>query len=185
MDFALLGVCYDGTQTLRKGASKSPDIIRRILPRLETFVSGIDLSEHFIEDLGNVGATSFIELKEKISSIRFKKFPIVIGGEHTISLPLVELLKPKKFVALDAHPDLEDKEDHSGVIRKIVKEIGTENVFIYGVRAMSKSENQFIKDNIIKINSLEPLKRIKEPTYLSIDFAFRRDSASRNCWPLR
>jgi len=170
MEFALLGVCYDKTQTMRKGAAKAPDVIRNVLPKLETFVSGIDLSEYFIQDLGNIRADKFEELEKSINNIRFQKFPLIIGGEHSISLPLVKLLKPKKFVSFDAHPDLENKDGHSGVMRKIVEILGPKNVFIYGVRTMSKKENFFIKDNIININSLSFLKKIKEPTYLSIDF---------------
>jgi len=157
MDFTIVGICKDDTQTFRKGASKAPDLIREIFPKMETYINGVDLSEHFIEDLGNV---------DDISSIEFKGFPIILGGEHSITEGVVDKLKPKNIVVFDAHPDLENKDGHTGVFRRL-KEKGY-NIFLYGIRIFSKDEEKFMKENNIKICPLDDLKSL-EDVYLSID----------------
>jgi len=170
MNFQVLGVCFDKTQTLRKGAAKAPNYLRKVFPKLETFISDIDLSQYFIEDLGNVYPKNIDDVFNKINSkLKANKFPIILGGEHSISFACVKALKPTKFVSLDAHPDCENKNDHTGVTRKIVEEIGANNVLLYGVRTISKSERKFIDENKIKIANLRDLANINKPTYLSID----------------
>lgn len=174
MNFDLLGICFDKTQTCRKGAAKAPLLIRKSFTKLETFVSGVDLAEkYFINDLGNIKPDDMGRL---IKETQFKlenteNFPIILGGEHTISLAGVKALpRIKSFVSFDAHPDCENSEKHDGVVRKIA-EFGEKNVYLYGVRCRSKEENDFLnktKINIVK--KLSELKKIPAPIYLSIDF---------------
>lgn len=175
MNFDLLGVCFDKTQTCRKGAAKAPLLIRNIFPKLETFISGIDLAEKaFINDLGNIkpkNPESMVReaaLKLKDS----KDFPIILGGEHTTSFAGVKSLpRIKSFVCFDAHPDCENSKKHDGVARNIAKIIGEKNVYLYGARCRSKEENGFLnkkKINILK--NISELKKIPAPIYLSIDF---------------
>ena len=64
-DFALLGLCYDRTQTLWKGAALAPAMLREAFPKLETFVHGIDLTESGLDDLGDIETTS-----EKEATVR-------------------------------------------------------------------------------------------------------------------
>ena len=170
MKFDLLGICFDKTQTLRRGAAKAPIQLRKIFPKLETYVSGVDLSQFFIKDLGNIYPRNLNDIENKLSKINFNSFPIVLGGEHSISYPVVKKLKPEVVVHVDAHPDLENKDDHTGVLRKIGKEIGYRNIFLYGVRTTSMEEAKFIKENKIKIAKLEDLAKINKKVYLSIDF---------------
>ena len=170
MDFAILGVQYDKTQTLRKGSAKAPELIRRIFPKMETFVNGVDLSEHFIEDLDNIKPNTHNEL---INQVYLKlsecgKFPIIIGGEHTVSLAGVKATRPLTFVSIDAHPDCEDSDGHNGVTRRIADVVGKHNTYLYGIRAVSKAEDEYMKENKIKTASLEELKKLKQ-VYLSID----------------
>lgn len=175
MNFNLLGICFDKTQTCRKGAAKAPLLIRSIFPKLETFVSGIDLAEKaFINDLGNIKPNNTDEMIKKVG-LKLKKskdFPIILGGEHTISLAGIKALPNiKSFVCFDAHPDCENSEGHDGVARNIAKAIGEKNVYLYSVRCCSKEENDFLnksKVNIVK--NISELKKIPVPIYLSIDF---------------
>jgi agmatinase len=170
MKFDLLGICFDRTQTLRKGASKAPAAIRKVFPKLETYVSGVDLSQFFLRDLGNIKPKSLEDLENRLDKIDFHSVPIVLGGEHSVSYAIIKKLKPEVVVHVDAHPDLEDKDNHTGVLRKIGKEVGYENIILYGVRTTSKNEASFIKENRIKSANLEDLRRIKKRVYLTIDF---------------
>ncbi|MFZ3076908.1 MAG: arginase family protein [Candidatus Aenigmatarchaeota archaeon] len=175
MNFDLFGICFDRTQTCRKGAAKAPLLIRNVFPKLETFVSGIDLSEKaFMNDLGNIKSKNIdIMIKETITKLKnSENFPIILGGEHTISLAGVKALpRIKSFVSFDAHPDCENSEGHDGVARNIAKEIGEKNVYLYGVRCRSKDENDFLKKSKVNIvKNVSELKKIPAPIYLSIDF---------------
>ena len=119
MDFALLGICYDKTQTLRRGASQAPSFLRAVFPKMETFIFGVELTDSFIEDIGDVDGESIEELtakvKEKLDST--KAFPIIMGGEHTVTLAGVRAVKPDKVVVMDAHPDCEESDGHDGVVK--------------------------------------------------------------------
>lgn len=175
MNFDLLGICLDKTQTCRKGSAKAPLLIRKVFPKLETFISGVDLAEKaFINDLGNIKPKDMESMVSEAKSrlADSKNFPIILGGEHTISLAGIKALpKIKSFVSFDAHPDCESSEGHDGVVRKICDAIGKENVYLYGVRCRSKEEDDFLRRNkIVTVKNISELKKIPASIYLSIDF---------------
>lgn len=104
------------------------------------------------------------------------KIPIVLGGEHTISLPVVTALKDEveHVIVLDAHPDLYDEYDgrkisQATVCRRISELVAS--VTLVGVRTMSLEEKEFLKksNNIKIIYANELHKRDK------IDFSFLKD----------
>jgi agmatinase len=172
MDFSMLGIKYDRTQSFRKGAARAPDLIRTMLPKTENFVNDVDLGDKaFIKDLGdivplernNLINDTFIKLS------REKTFPIILGGEHTVSYAVAKAIKPQVFVSFDAHPDLRDDNTHEGVTRRIGDLLGYDNIILHGVRCMSKEEHEFIQDKRIRIMSISDLKWLREPVYLSID----------------
>lgn len=175
MDFTLLGVAFGKTQTFRKGSESGPDYLRAAFPKLETFVSGVDLSgAAFIKDLGNVSADTVDELKIRIASkLTIQRgFPIILGGEHTITSSCVENIRPQNLVVFDAHPDCEDSGGHDGFLRALIEKkiMPAKNVFLFGIRTMSAEENKFLKDNKIKIVKFpSDLKKIKGTVYLSVD----------------
>ena len=168
MDFELLGILLD-RKHFGRGSHNAPIEIRKIFPQMETFVNGIDLQEHGLIDLGNILPKKYNEIIAEAKIKLNQKFPIIIGGDHSISFVGVKTVNPKVFVSFDAHPDCEPGElSFKSVTRKIAEE-GYKTV-LYGVRSFSKNEWDYIKTKSIKIASLEDLKKINEPTYLSIDF---------------
>jgi len=169
MNFDLVGVCLDRKQ-FRRGSDKAPYELRNAFLNIETFLDGIDLQQHWLKDLGNIIPKSYDDIENQIKTkISSNSFPIILGGDHSITLPVVKALKPKVFVSFDAHPDCDGSDvSPKSVTRKII-EAGFKT-FLYGVRAISKEENDFLNKNKIKIATLEDLKKINEPIYLSIDF---------------
>ena len=175
MDFAIIGVPYDKTQTLRKGAALGPKILRRVFPKLETYIFGVELTEQaFLHDLGDVKGKNLIdiedEIRRKLRATKKRPFPILLGGEHTITAAGVEVVKPDKVVVFDAHADCEDSKGHDGIVRRLIKMMGRENVFLYGVRVASKREDRFIKENKVNIVDFKTLRKLKGKIYLSVDF---------------
>lgn len=170
MNFEMIGICLD-RKSFGRGAHNGPDEIRKILPQLETFINGIDLEEHGLRDLGNIIPEKYDDILKEINKRRTKDFPIFIGGDHSVTFQAVKAIKPKVFVSFDAHPDCEEGDlFYNSVTRKIV-EAGYKT-YIYGARCFSKKEWNYINKSKskVKIATLEDLKKIKEPTYLSIDF---------------
>jgi agmatinase len=174
MDFAIVGVPFDKTQTLRKGAARSPDILRKVFPKLETYIYGVDLVDAaFLKDFGNVEADDIYTIEKEVTALVQTgirdAFPIFLGGDHSISAVCATALKPEKVVIFDAHADCEDSDGHDGVARRLIQQFGKENVFLYGVRVASKVEDRYIRENKIKLVDLNGLRKLKGRIYLSID----------------
>lgn len=168
MDFELLGVLLD-RKSFGRGSQDAPIEIRRVFPQMETFINGIDLEEHGLVDLGNIIPKNY---KEMVAEARIRldhKFPVIIGGDHSVSYVGVKATKPKVFVSFDAHPDCEKGELRYDTVTRKIAEDGIKTV-LYGVRSFSKNEWKYIKEKGIKVATLEDLKKINEPVYLSIDF---------------
>lgn len=80
------------------------------------------------------------------------KIPIVFGGDHACSPPVVEAFpEPSSLGVLyiDAHMDfraqyLGDPRSHGCSSRRIVERVGARNLVVFGVRSVSKQE---IDDN--------------------------------------
>ena len=89
-----------------------------------------------------------------------EQFPIVLGGEHGILLPIVEILNqhPKiddinqvTILQIDAHADLrdtlnEEKFSHGTVIRRCL-DAGVGKVIQIGIRAYCEEESKIINDD--------------------------------------
>jgi agmatinase len=96
-----------------------------------------------------------------------KVFPVFLGGDHLVTLGILNALKPRKLtvVDLDAHRDLAkeflgEKFSHFTWARHAMKDFEIRQI---GVRSFTKEEGKVserVKDN---------LKNIKNPVYLTID----------------
>ncbi|MBS3781231.1 MAG: agmatinase [Candidatus Thermoplasmatota archaeon] len=192
--YVLLGVPYDKTSSFRTGTSKGPEEIRKASYCFEPYLMEHDISLNQIDlhDVGDLdGFRDYEELREDVSETISKivskgKFPITLGGEHSISPPIVSSVK-KSFsdlnvVILDAHLDFRDiyegiEHSHATVSRRISEIVGLENIIVGGVRSVSmesaeKGKPIFFTSEQIKRED-DPIKkileRINEPLYLSID----------------
>ena len=154
--YVVVGVPFDRTTSFRPGARFGPDSIRQHSWNFEAYdlETGIDLSEVPIHDLGNAGefgsATEMVEsVREEIRPIYAAgKIPIVLGGDHACSPPVVEAYPDPKSLGvlyIDAHMDfrasyLGDTRSHACSSRRIVEKLGARNVVVLGVRSVSHEE---------------------------------------------
>ena len=156
-EFVVLGVPFDRTTSFRPGARFGPDSTRQHSWNFESYdlETGVDLSEVPIHDLGNTeefGSASAMvaSLREEVRPIyRAGQIPIVLGGDHACSPPVVEAYPddgPSLGVLyLDAHMDfrssyLGDDRSHACSSRRIVEKVGAERVVVFGVRSVSREE---------------------------------------------
>lgn len=187
----ILPVPYEGTVFYRHGTSGGPKAIIDASCNMETY--DIELKKDFIK----LGIYTFDEVNPESASpekminslekifdkiLKFKKWPLMLGGEHSITQSAVRALKKKykdlTVLQLDAHADLRDEWEgtqysHACVMRRC-REIA--NVVQVGIRSMSEEEAKYLEKN--KINSVfyspeldakKVLKHLSKNVYLTID----------------
>ena len=166
--YVVLGVPFDHTSTFRSGARFAPKAIREASLNIETYSlrTQVDIEAVPIHDAGDLHIVD--NVSETLRRLRAvtgdvlsaKKMPVCIGGEHTITLGVVQSLpKDVGVVSFDAHGDLRDeygggKLSHATVLRRISEVVGTDAIFVCGVRALCKEEVDFIEKE--RIRNLTP-----------------------------
>lgn len=185
-DVVFLGVPFDGTSTGRVGSREAPNEIRKMSYNLETFSTYTkkDMKDLKMTDLGNVTVSpgntdeSLKRIEETVKDIK-DKFPVIVGGEHIITLPVVKaLLKehPKLTVLqFDAHLDMKNeylgnKYSHVTVMRRLVEILGKGRIVQVGARSFDPDEKEFAKKNTVLKTPENLLKyNIEGPMYVTID----------------
>lgn len=132
--------------------------------------------------VGDVNGALDVIYKTTKKIIEDDKKPMMIGGEHLVTYPVVKALLEKHpnlhLIHLDAHTDLRDeflgmKLSHATVIRRCY-EAGAK-VYSFGIRSGDQHEFEWAKKHIYlrkyDLNTLEEtIDQIKdEPVYITID----------------
>lgn len=171
----LLGIPFDRSSGL-PGADSGPKIIIKMLNEQIEFyepITGTSPAEYLkihyvkIEGLKHVSPEGMVKIVKSITSAaRFvEKFPIAIGGDHSISIGILQTLAEihkdnlPAILQIDAHFDLRDDDSdfrelpvghyaHCCVMRRAA-EMGFPIVTV-GVRSYSREELHFAQKNKIK-----------------------------------
>lgn len=199
--YVVFGVPFDVTSTYRTGARFGPNAVRQASLNIETysFRSGIDVEDLALHDLGDLHTSTSpkrtVEVLELVVAdvLAAKKFPVVIGGEHTITLGIVKGLgdraRKTAVVSFDAHLDLRKEFmgltlSHTTFMRVINEEVKPAKIIEVGTRAVCKEElgyadgsgidffsaQQIRKEGVAQI--IQELKEELEPyenVYLTVD----------------
>ena len=122
------------------------------------------------------------------------KMPLMIGGEHLVTLGSVRAAAKKYpdlcIIHFDAHADLRDnylgqKLSHACVMRRCHELVGDRNIFQFGIRSGDREEFLWGREHVItnKFNfrGLEKLHEIikNRPVYFTIDL----DVLDPSCFP--
>ena len=196
--YVIIGVPFDLTSTYRTGAKFAPLAVREASLNIETysFRSRIDVEDLSLRDLGDLHVTSDtdetlkrLELVTK-ELLDAKKTPVLIGGEHTITLGAARAMsKNCAIISFDAHLDLRDeymslKTSHTTFMRRINEQVKPRKIVEIGTRAVCREEldyakkagityitvQQIRKDGVEKtIEKIEKLLANVKQTYLTID----------------
>lgn len=112
-DYAVVGAPLDVSTTFRPGARFGPDRIRRFARPLDGYDHRTEQHlDSLLTDAGDVAtwddAEEYLrflqgELADHHDSGRI---PLVLGGEHTVTVAGIRALDPDVYVCLDAHLDL-------------------------------------------------------------------------------
>ena len=192
-DITLVGAPFDGTVSFRPGTRFAPTVVRSESYGLETYSPylDMDLEDYKLSDIGDIEFpfgnkdATLQAIHSVISEIVSKdKKPLLIGGEHLVSLPVIEALYEKypnlHIIHFDAHTDL--REDYMGesfshatVLRRAWDMLGDNKIFQFGIRSGTREEFVWAKTHTyLEKFSLETLasklEELKDkPIYLTID----------------
>jgi len=188
----VLPVPYDSTASYKSGTRGGPAAIIDASRNMEFY----DI-ESGVEIASKIGIYTLDELEPNMNSPREMidwvrdavreiigngKFPVIFGGEHSITVGAVEALKEKigdvSVLQIDAHADLRDEYEgtcysHACVMRRI-REIAP--AVQVGIRSMSLGEKKYIdKEGIGKSifgAHFEPervVSKLGKNVYITID----------------
>ena len=193
--YELVGVPFDGNASL-KGARYGPAAIRSASQRLETFLWGrkVELSDLLYFDRGDVALDHYRKgqsAQVPELELELERRTIFMGGDHSISYPLVKHLFEHddltSVIVIDAHTDFRDvykRNPYSNacVMRRIGELVGFEQVIEIGIRSASEEEYRALHDRILVYDASvlreDGVKKLlqalrseaeSEKTYLSID----------------
>ncbi len=156
----LIGVPYDAKSSFLKGPSEAPQAIREAL-----FSGASNLFSETGVDLGEVdGFREAADLRIENSDEGFGTIeeeasrlltadsrPIFLGGDHSITFPLVKTLalthRPSTLIHFDAHPDLYDQFEgdrfsHACPFARIMEEGSTDRLIQIGIRTTNDHQRE-------------------------------------------
>lgn len=162
----ILPVPYGSTVTYKKGTEAAPKAIIDASCHMElyddelgkdTYRIGIHTAKEL--EVQNLSPEAMLEKVEtRVSEvIKDAKLPLIIGGEHSISIGAVKAArksyKDLSVLVLDAHHDLRDsyknsKFNHACVARRISE---TAPIVEAGMRSLSKEEKNFLPNPNVSI----------------------------------
>ena len=192
---ALFGIPFEGRVNLRRGADHGPRELRLASDSIETYSPflGRDLEDLAIADLGDceLGDGS---PREQLGRAReeIRRFwrpglrPVMLGGDHTATLPVIEILAPAipelRILQLDAHPDLREeflgeRYNYASAMARVMDVVAPERVYQVGMRTGAREEYQRKAPHLFPAHRTRPLDAVRSllpelaahPLYVTVD----------------
>ena len=192
---ALFGIPFEGRVNLRRGADHGPRELRLASDSIETYSPflGRDLEDLAIADLGDceLGDGS---PREQLGRAReeIRRFwrpglrPVMLGGDHTATLPVIEVLAPAipelRILQLDAHPDLREeflgeRYNYASAMARVMDVVAPERVYRVGMRTGAREEYQRKAPHLFPAHRTRPLDAVRSllpelaahPLYVTVD----------------
>lgn len=165
-EYVIIGVPFDATSTYRTGARFGPNAIRAASLNIETysFRTGLDVEDIPLNDMGDLHvSTDALQTLEKLELVvkdvaEKGKKPVIIGGEHTITLGVLRGFGAKAsktaIISFDAHLDLRDefmglRLSHTTFMRRINEDVKPTKIVEVDTRAVCKEEINYAQKNKI------------------------------------
>jgi len=189
----IFGAPFDSTTSYRPGTRFASKTMRAESYGLETYspYQDLDLEDAAIFDGGDLelcfgdtklALNDITEYTKKV--LDSDKLPLMIGGEHLVTLGAVRAVAEKypdlHIVHFDAHADLRDdylgaKLSHATVLHRVWDIVGDGRIFQFGIRSGERAEFQWGKEHVttqkFDFTGLEAVvEKLKgKPVYFTID----------------
>lgn len=194
-DLVLYGAPFDSTTSFRPGARFGSAAMRHESFGLETYspYQDADLTDHRIFDSGDMelcfgsAEMALADIEERAGLILDAgKFPLLIGGEHLVTLGAVRAAAARypdlHIIHLDAHADLRNdylgaELSHACVLRRCHDILGDGRIHQFCIRSGDRSEFEFAKEHTdMHALDLEGFDQVTDqliraglPVYFTID----------------
>ena len=191
----LYGAPFDSTTSFRPGARFGPSAMRHESFGLETYspYQDKDLMDIDVFDSGDLelcfgsSEMALSDIQKRAEEIlKAEKFPLLLGGEHLVTLGAVRAVAAKypelHIIHFDAHADLRDdylgaKLSHACVVRRCHEILGDGRIHQFCIRSGEREEFQFASRHTdfhpFTFDGLEEtvreLKEKQAPVYFTID----------------
>lgn len=158
-EIVILPVPYDGTSTWIKGADKGPQAILEASPNMEfydietdseVFTHGIATLDPVTENASPEAMSEEVE-RQMDAILKDKKFPVLLGGEHSVSIGAFRAIAKHydnfSILQLDAHTDMRDEYEGSPYNHACVMARGKEvtpSITQVGIRSTATEEKHNI-----------------------------------------
>jgi agmatinase len=192
MTVALLGVPFDEASSYQRGAAKAPPAIRAALhnPSSNNWSESLrDMTEPgLISDIGDLVLTHspdpFGAIQAAVSHLLdLGHSPLVLGGDHSITLPVLRALRPRHrsltVLHIDAHPDLYDEFEgdrysHACPFARAMEEGLADRLVQVGIRTMNRHQRTQADRFGVEIIEMKDWRdgwrlRAEGAVYLSLD----------------
>jgi agmatinase len=189
---ALIGIRYDDNSSFMKGAGDAPPQIRAAFRSEASNLwseTGVDLSSEttFFDagDIESVAGTEILSLIEEsvYTLLNDGLAPICLGGDHSITYPVVKAFARKykelSILHFDAHPDLyEDyhgnRYSHASPFARIMEEGLAKRLVQVGIRTINQHQRDQAKKFGAEIYEMRNWKddlalEFNSPLYISFD----------------
>ncbi len=192
-DVVIFGAPFDSTTSYRPGTRFASSAIRNESFGIETYspYQDRDLTDYNIYDGGDLELpfgnpeAALKQIEDYVAEVlEDGKLPLMIGGEHLVTLGAVRSVAKKyedlHIVHFDAHADLRDDYlgvtlSHATVLRRCHDIVGDNRIFQFGIRSGDREEFRWGKDHVTtcKFNFdtlgvvVEQLKG--KPVYVTLD----------------
>ena len=201
----LFGAPFDSTTSFRPGARFGSAAMRHESFGIETWspYQNLDLTDYAVFDSGDLelcfgsAEMALADIEARAEEIlQAGKLPLLLGGEHLVTLGSVRAVAEKypdlHIVHFDAHADLRDdylgaKLSHACVIRRCHELVGDGRIHQFCIRSGDREEFRFAKAHTelhpFDFTGLEELcdrlARTGTPVYFTIDL----DCLDPACFP--
>lgn len=189
----IFGAPFDSTTSYRPGTRFASRTMRAESYGLETYspYQDLDLEETAVFDGGdlelcfgdtNLALKDITDCTEKIVSAG--KIPLMIGGEHLVTLGAVRSVAAHypdlHVIHFDAHADLRDdylgaKLSHATVLHRVWDIVGDDRIYQFGIRSGERAEFRWGSEHVhtqkFNFDGLEDVvEKLKgKPVYFTID----------------
>ena len=189
---ALLGIRYDENSSFTKGAADAPPQIRAALRSDAwnlTSENGTDLSgDSVFFDAGDIEPVPGSDMSTLIENSLYTLIadglsPISLGGDHSITYPIVRAFARKykdlSILHFDAHPDLYDnyqgnRFSHASPFARIMEQKIVKRLVQVGIRTTTAHQREQVRKfgvETIEMRSLNGSVQLEfdSPVYISFD----------------
>ncbi len=191
MSVHLLGFPWDASSSYARGPALAPPVIRAMLfseASSPWSISGVDASEvisaYDFADLPGDGAQAHAAILDRITAtLRAGAKPLSLGGDHSVTYPILKAMKdkhgPLNILHVDAHTDLYeefegDRYSHACPFARAIEDGCVGKLVQVGLRSIAPQCRSFgEKHGVIMLGAEAideiPFESLTAPLYVSID----------------